>query len=77
MPQISIYIEKTLYMEVRSKAEELGVPFSNYVSTVLRKHIDNSWPEGYFEKFVGIFKDDPMEIPEDLPWSLDSKREIL
>jgi len=35
---------------------------------------DNGWPEGFFEKYFGIFADDPLEVPEELPWSLDAKR---
>ena len=75
MPQVSLYIEKLLYKEVESKAKEKGQSLSGFVSDVLKENLKDSWPEGYFEKYVGIFKDDPLEEPEELPWSLDAKRE--
>ena len=34
----------------------------------------DEWPEGYFEKYCGIFADDLLEESEELPWSLDAKR---
>ena len=75
MPQVSLYLDKPLYMEIRTKAKEKGTSLSKYVSEALKEHIDDSWPEGYFEKYFGIFADDPLELPEELPWSLDAKRE--
>jgi len=44
------------------------------INGVLKKNPKDVWPEGYFEKYFGIFADDPLEEPEKLPWSLDSKR---
>lgn len=76
VPQVSLYIDKILYMELKSKAKEKGTSLSNFVSEALKEHICDSWPEGYFDLF-GSLKDDSFEIPEDLPWSLDPKREIL
>ena len=73
MPQVSMYIDRILYFEIKSIAEKKNVSLSKYVSDVLRKDIENSWPEGYFD-LVGSLKDDdrPIELPEDLPWSLDA-----
>ena len=75
MPQVSLYIDKPLYMELKTKAKEKGTSLSNFVSEALRKHISDSWPEGYFDLF-GSLKDDSFEIPKDMPWSLDAKKEI-
>ena len=41
----------------------------------LKENPKDEWPDGYFEKYFGIFADDPLEEPEELPWSLDAKRE--
>jgi len=74
MPQVSLYIDHSLYKEVQSIAKNRGASLSSFVSDVLKGYIDDSWPEGYFELF-GSMSDDPIVEPEDLPASLDSKRE--
>jgi len=74
MPQVSLYIDRVLYKEVESIAKNKGASMSSFVSGVLREYIDDSWPEGYFDLF-GSMSGDPIEEPEDLPASLDSKRE--
>lgn len=76
MPQVSLYIDQILYMELKAKAKEKGVSTSSYVNGVLKEHIDDDWPEGYFDLF-GSVDDDSFEVPEELPWSLDAKRETL
>ena len=50
---------------------------SEPVNGVLKDNSDDKWPEGYFEKYFGIFEDDPLVLPEELSWSLDAKREPL
>ena len=70
-PQMSLYIDTVLYMEVKARAKEQGVPSSKIVSDALKEMFDDSWPEGYFEKYAGALKDRIFEIPEDLPWEPD------
>ena len=78
MPQVSLYIDQILYMEIKSVAKEKKVSLSSLVSDVMREHIEDRWPEGYFD-LVGSLKDDndPLELPEDLPDSMDSPRKTL
>ncbi|MCL2785661.1 MAG: hypothetical protein FWD81_00345 [Methanomassiliicoccaceae archaeon] len=68
MPQVSLYIDQALYMELRSKAKEKGTSLSSFVSDVLKEHLDNSWPEGFFD-ILGSWEGETIELPEDLPWS--------
>jgi len=76
MPQLSLYLDKPLYMELKTKAKEKEVSISNFVSEALRERIDNDYPEGFFDLF-GCLADDPLEVPEELPWSLDAPRKPL
>lgn len=76
MPQISLYIDRDLYKEVKSAAEKKDMSLSSFVSEVLKEHLVDEWPEGYFD-LIGSLKDDPLELPEDLSWELDSPREVL
>jgi hypothetical protein len=75
-PQVSLYIDRILYMEIKSIAEKKKVPVSRYVSDTMREQIDKSWPDEFFES-LGTIDDETFEIPEELPWSLDSPRETL
>jgi len=74
MPQVSLYIDKELYKEVESIVKKKDVSMSSFVSNVLKEYLDNSWPEGYFELFESM-KEDPLEEPEELSFSLDAPRE--
>ena len=76
MPRMSLYIDQDLYAELMFKAKEKEMSLSSFVSEVLKEHLDDSWPEDFLEVF-GSLEDDPMEIPEELPWSLDVKRKAL
>ena len=76
MPQVSLYIDPKLYMELKSKAKEKGTSLSSFVSEALKEKLDDSWPEGYFD-LLGSLKDDPLEIPGELPWESDVRRKPL
>ncbi len=76
MPKLSLYIDSALYAKLISKAKEKGVSVSGYVSGILKEHLFEEWPNGYFDLF-GSLEDDPLELPEESPWSLDSRREAL
>jgi hypothetical protein len=77
VPQVSIYIDKPLYMEIKSKAKERGVPFSNYIVDAVKEKENNEWPEDFFERFVGAIKDESFKAPEEIPWELNIKRKEL
>ena len=76
MPQVSVYIEEALNEELRSKAKKKEMSLSSFVSEALKGYMDDKWPEDFLEVF-GSLEDDPMEIPEELPWSSDVKRDVL
>ena len=71
MPKISVYAGYGLYEKITSKAKEKEMSLSGFVSEVLKEHVKDEWPEGYFEKFAGALKDRVFEVPEDLPWEPD------
>ena len=45
---------------------------SNHINKTLKKSNEDRPPE--LMKLLGSWENDPMEVPEDLPWSLDIKR---
>ena len=76
MPQVSLYLDKPLYKEVQSVVKRKGVSMSSFVSEVLKEYLADDWPEEFLE-VIGSMNDEPFELPEDIPWSFDSKRETL
>jgi hypothetical protein len=77
MPKISVYLNKDLYERIRSYAKDEDSSISGFISGVLKKHIDENWPKGFFEKYIGSIKDESFDVPRDIPWELNILRESL
>ncbi|MDR0778810.1 MAG: hypothetical protein LBE48_05185 [Methanomassiliicoccaceae archaeon] len=73
MPEITIDLSDDLYDKIRLRAEAKEWSVSELVKTVIIERF-NGWPAGFFEKYVGIFKDIPFEEPEEIPWELNIPR---
>ena len=76
MPQVSLYLDKPLYKEVEAIVKKKGVSMSSFVSNVLKEYIEDDWPKEFLEA-IGSMKGESFDVPEDIPWSFDSKRETL
>ena len=78
MPQVSLYIDQELYMEIKIIAKKKSTSISRVVNGMIKENIDNSWPEGYFD-LIGSLKDDedPLILPERLPQSMNASRKTL
>jgi len=76
MPQVSLYLDKLLYKELESIVKKKGVSMSSFVGGMLKEYLDDTLPDEFY-KAIGSLKDDPIEVPEELPFSLDCKRKSL
>ena len=76
MPRICIYLDEDVQKMIKERAEERGSSVSSYVNEVLRRNNENRPPEKLL-KLLGSWKDDPMEEPEEPPWSIDIDRKSL
>lgn len=45
MPQITIYLDANTEEQARAAAHAKGLPFSKWVSGVIREKTANSWPQ--------------------------------
>ncbi|MDR0334663.1 MAG: hypothetical protein LBH69_02095 [Methanomassiliicoccaceae archaeon] len=63
-------------MDIKSEAEKKSISLSSLVSEVLREHLEESWPDEFFES-LGSIDDETFKVPEELPWSLDVPRDVL
>ena len=73
MPEISLSLSGEVYKELESRAKKKEWSTPDFAETIICEYI-NGWSQGYFERIIGSMKDDPLEVPEELPWSLDCKR---
>lgn len=78
MPQLNIYLDEATQAKARLAAKRAGCSLSSWARRQLSAATDEGkvWPEGYFELFESI-DDSDLSAPEELPASLDAKRESL
>lgn len=76
MPQLSLYVdEETLKrIETGAKAENLSI--SKYVVTKVKESLEKRWPRN-FSRLYGSVQDETFDIPEEIDFIRDSKREDL
>lgn len=76
MPQLSLYIDEDTLQKIEARAKINKISVSKFVSTVLKEHFSNNWPEG-FQNIFGSVTDDSFVRPDFIDLSLDAKRESL
>ena len=64
MPQLHVYVPKSLAEAVRRRAEAVGVSISSYLGQLVRREVGAGWPDGWFDEVVGGWKGQPVERPE-------------
>ena len=76
MPQVSLYFDEKLAHTVNDRASMHNISVSKYVSTILYQHINDQWPEGYFES-LGTLADIDLLRPAQPSMTSDAARERL
>lgn len=61
MPQMHLYLSKSLADEVRRRAELKGVSTSAFLAEVVKAEINDSWPPGYLEEVIGCTQEAPLQ----------------
>ena len=67
MVRMHLYLTDALAEEVRNRAKSRGMTVSAYLTEILRSHLTDPWPEGFFSKVVGGWAGAPLERPEQFP----------
>ena len=62
MPQLHCYVPDDLAKRLQEKAQQAHLSVSKYLALLIKKEVENQWPEGYFELF-GSWQGDPLERP--------------
>jgi hypothetical protein len=63
MAQLHCYLPDNLARKFRDKARAARLPVSKYLALLVKKDLENKWPEGYFDVFGG-WQGEPLERPE-------------
>ncbi len=76
MGQVTIYLEDTIELKMRSAAKSAHLSQSRWISNIIKEKIVDEWPDS-IRKMAGSWKEFPLaeEIREDLP--ADHEREKL
>ena len=75
MSQSVIKIETSVYERTKLKAEEAGMSVSNYIADLLDRN--DKATKGHAMRHCGIITDETFVVPDEIPWSLEIKRETL
>ena len=63
MSQLQCYVSDELAKQFQKKAEQAHLSVSKYLEILVKKEVENQWPEGYFELF-GTWQGEPLERPD-------------
>lgn len=63
MAQLHCYIPDEVAEKFRKKAEHVHLSTSKYLAMLVKREVDNQWPEGYFDLF-GSWEGEPLKRPE-------------
>jgi len=69
-----VELDDDTYGKIELKARDAGKSVHEFTNGIIKEYLGNEWPNGYFD-LIGSLKNDPLGIPEELPWELDSPRE--
>jgi len=61
--QIHCYIPDELAEKLQKKAEQAHLSVSKYLAVLVKREVENQWPDGYFELF-GAWHGEPLERHE-------------
>jgi hypothetical protein len=67
MPQLHLTVDQETASRLEREARARGMSVSKYLATLLARAIPGTWPEGYLDRVVGSFADEPLAEPPDLP----------
>jgi hypothetical protein len=51
MPQLHCYVPESTLEQLQQKAEHAHLSISKYLALLIKKDINEQWPEGYFDLF--------------------------
>lgn len=67
MPQLHFSVDEQTAAHLAREAEARGMSLSKYLASLVSRQLPARWPDGYLERVVGSFADEPLREPADLP----------
>ncbi len=62
MSQLHCYVPDDVASKLQEKAEQSHLSVSKYLALLVKKEVENQWPEDYFQLF-GTWKGEALERP--------------
>jgi len=62
MTQLHCYVPDDVASKLQKKAQQAHLSVSKYLAFLVKKEVENQWPEDYFELF-GSWEGTPLERP--------------
>lgn len=63
MPQLHCYVPDSLAKQLQEKANQEHLSLSKYLAMLIKKDVDNQWPEGYFDLY-GSWEGEAIQRPD-------------
>ena len=63
MPQLHCYVPENLAKQLQEKANQAHLSLSKYLAWLIKKDVDQQWPEGYFDLY-GSWEGEAMQRPD-------------
>lgn len=63
MPQLHLYVSNDLAEKIQQEAKTADMSVSRYLATLVKREVDNNWPDRFFEEVVGGWVSDPLPRP--------------
>lgn len=67
MPQLHFSVDQATAERLKKAAKDKGLNLSKYLSSLVTRSTEQSWPDGYLPSVVGSCVDEPLAEPEELP----------
>lgn len=63
MAQLHCYVPDEIAEKFQKKVQHANMSVSNYMASLIKKEIDSTWADNYFD-FFGSWEGDPLERPK-------------
>lgn len=64
MPRLRFYVAKDVAEALKSRAKAKGKSLSGYLAELVRDHLADDWPAGFFDEIVAGWRGRPLRRPK-------------
>jgi hypothetical protein len=72
MAQLHFYVPDEIAQAIQERAQQAHVPVSRFLAELVKREVENEWPEGYFETISGQWQGNPSSRDPDSKFEVRS-----